>query len=228
MASDLKVTTHELDGIRYLEYCTGTDAPSAELPCVLVLHWMGSGPETMLPICSAYPGAARFLLPFAPLPLGDAYTWFPLDFYDQPLTEQGTTIRAIADQLAGFLRAVSRQSPYRGRAAVMGLSQGGDLSYALALYHPQTIGLALPLAGRLVPEFRVAEPVTQGERPAIWVFHGADDQVVPVDLAEEAVTWLQQQGFDAHLESYPDVGHDIPREMVVDMYKVLQQALDRG
>lgn len=228
VSAPTNVTTHELDGITYLEYCTGASAASESLPCVLVLHWMGSGPQAMLPICAGYPQPARFLLPFAPLPLGDAYTWFPLDFYDQPLAEQGATIRAIADQLAGFLRSVSQQTPYRGKAAVMGLSQGGDLSYALALYHPDTIGLALPLAGRLVPEFRTSDAPPAQERPAIRVFHGADDQVVPVAGAEEAVSWLQAQGFDAQLERYSDVGHDIPREMVIDMYKVLQQTLDRG
>lgn len=119
MASDpTNVTTHELDGMSYLEYCTGASPTTADLPCVLLLHWMGSGPQAMLPICAGYPQPARFLLPFGPLPLGDAYTWFPLDFYDQPLAEQGATIQAIADRLASFLRAVSQQTPYRGKAAV--------------------------------------------------------------------------------------------------------------
>ena len=41
----------------------------------------------------------------------------------------------------------------------------------------------------------------------VWVFHGAKDQVVPVENSEEMVEALTRFGGDVRCTIYPDAGH---------------------
>ncbi|MNI98642.1 Prolyl oligopeptidase family protein [compost metagenome] len=42
----------------------------------------------------------------------------------------------------------------------------------------------------------------------VWAFHGAEDDVVPLEEAREVVDALQSIGGNAHMTVYPDGKHD--------------------
>ncbi|HEX6291213.1 MAG TPA: dienelactone hydrolase family protein [Herpetosiphonaceae bacterium] len=219
-------TTHQIEDMTYLEYRTGPRETPDALPCVLVLHWMGAQPQDMLPLCTDFPLPARFLIPSGSYPCQPGYSWYPLDFYQRPLEQQAPIIRATAARVAAFLHAATQQVPCRGKPFAMGMSQGGDLSYALAAYHSDLIAGALPLGARWSPEFpRLIGELTAAPHPPIWAFHGAADPIVPLAEVEAGVAWLRQRGIVAQLQSYPEVGHGISRQMIADMHRVLQRAM---
>ena len=89
------------------------------------------------------------------------------------------------------------------RIYVTGLSMGGFGTWALGLQDTGRFAALVPicgggqswLAGRLVGT-------------PIWAFHGAEDQVVPLEASEEMVQAVQRAGGNVRLTVYPDRGHD--------------------
>jgi predicted peptidase len=89
------------------------------------------------------------------------------------------------------------------RVYLTGLSMGGFGTWTLAARYPQRFAAIAPICGG-------------GERYAgyrlknvpIWAFHGAKDNVVPVEKSKEMVEAVRKAGGDAKLTVYPDADHD--------------------
>lgn len=97
-------------------------------------------------------------------------------------------------------------SQYRideGRIYLTGLSMGGFGTWHFAAEHPERFAAIAPICG--------GGPVDQAckirELP-VWVFHGARDNVVPIEQSEEMVTALKECGGDVKFTVYPEAGHD--------------------
>jgi predicted esterase len=154
-------------------------------------------------------------------PLG-GYSWYPDEgaFYERPEADQAPAIRAEADRIAAFLQQL--QTLYPMKIMVTGMSQGGDLTLALAVYYPELVSLAMPCAGRLSPPMRPAQfDKPKDTLPTIHMMQGVDDEIVPVESAREAAAWLVGAGFKATLQEYPDTGHTISDAMVKDIQQLL-------
>jgi len=91
----------------------------------------------------------------------------------------------------------------KDRVYVTGLSMGGFGTWALAAHTPDRFAAIAPICGG-------GEPITARRIKHIpaWVFHGAKDQVVPLERSEEMVKALEAQGGKVKFTVYPDAGHD--------------------
>lgn len=198
--------------------------PQPDTPIVVALHYMTGNANALLFMFKDFLKPLRVIALQGRYPLGEAgvggYSWFPDEepFYDQSEAEQAPDIRAEADQIADFLREL--KGLYPAKVVVTGMSQGGDLSLSLAVYHPQVIDVVLPLAGRLSAPMRPAQ-VDSPQKPKVFMKVGTDDHIVSVESSREVCGWLQSQGFTAELKEYPGVGHDISAAMVADVQAVL-------
>jgi predicted esterase len=64
-----------------------------------------------------------------------------------------------------------------------------------------------------------AEPIS---KVPVWTFHGAEDEVVPVQRTRDLITALQSAGGKAKYTEYPDGGHNIAkRSFTEDHYAAL-------
>jgi predicted peptidase len=108
------------------------------------------------------------------------------------------------DVLSALLDSIGRR--YRvdtKRVYVTGLSMGGYGTWALALAHPRRFAAIAPVCGggnRLLAK-RIAH------LPA-WVFHGAQDDIVPLTQSEQMVKALRAAGGNPKFTVYPDAAHD--------------------
>jgi predicted peptidase len=89
------------------------------------------------------------------------------------------------------------------RVYVTGLSMGGFGTWALAFHSPNRFAAIVPVCGGGDPFWakRIA-PI-----PA-WVFHGAKDPVVPIEMSQKMVDGLKKNGGNVTFTIYPDEGHD--------------------
>lgn len=89
------------------------------------------------------------------------------------------------------------------RIYVTGLSMGGFGTWALAAHTPHRFAAVAPICGG-------GEPITARRIKQIpaWVFHGAKDEVVPLDRSEQMVKALQANGGNVKMTVYPEAGHD--------------------
>jgi predicted peptidase len=111
------------------------------------------------------------------------------------------------------------------RVYLAGLSMGAYASWVLAFEHPEKYAAIVSVAGGIVPpswrRSRLSEtpPTLQADDPyaataarvkgiPAWLFHGADDQTVPVTESRQLVAALKQAGAAVRYNEYEGVPHN--------------------
>ncbi len=84
------------------------------------------------------------------------------------------------------------------RIYVTGLSMGGFGTFALAIAHPGEFAALVPVCGGGDP----AKLAAISEIP-IWIFHAAEDPVVPVEMSRDSVQALEEAGGTPRYTEYP-------------------------
>lgn len=102
------------------------------------------------------------------------------------------------------------------RVYLTGLSMGGFGTWALAMERPGMFAAIAPICGGGMKflAYRLKDVPT-------WVFHGEDDNVVPLSYSQGMVDALKLAGGDVRFTVYPKVGHDSWRKAYADeeLYK---------
>lgn len=210
ISKEARPTSAPLDqaaGLGVTEVVTANGDPGAELPLVVALHGLGDRGSSYITLFTALPVAVRVVALDGPDASGDGFSWFPRG---ASLDRAGPGITSAAARVAAAIRALRAARPTRGEPIVTGFSQGGAVSYALALRHPDVVGAAIPIGGWL-PRDAWPSPLPQ-KHPSILGLHGLDDTRVPVDSARELVEQLVRDGYPAELEVEPNVAHAVSRK----------------
>lgn len=204
---------------------TGGAQASDKVPVVVAIHGLGDRPDAFRGLFDGFPGKARFVFPAGGLPAGGGYSWWPiLGRIDENNVVPGLV--AASERLAGALR--KWQSGAAGKPIVTGFSQGGMLSFTLAVRHPELIAEAVPVAGLVPPTFLPAAWPEGTPKPRIFALHGSADQRVPFTIAEAGAEKLKALGVPVEFRSYPGVAHSISPEMRRDLFEAIGAAVDRA
>lgn len=195
---------------------------------VVLIHGLGDTPEDfsahLAELIAATP--ARFIAPKGVNAYGSGWGWFafarPLE---APPAAVLTQMRSSTQRLAALIRAQRNKSP-NAKVIVVGFSQGGMLSLALALHEPDAVDAVVPIAGWL-PKALVPPPASLRARqfPPIRAFHGLADSLVPVVPTKTLIDQLQVYDLDAHMQAYAGTEHEISPAMIRDIQKQLIQQL---
>lgn len=228
-AADCRATAADMKAERLAGFCfeqfTVNAASDADaLPMVIALHWSTSTPAEFRAYVEGLQGPARVILPQGPYPKRGGFSFYPVssNYYGLSADDKMKALLKEADKLGAFIAAVSKKYPAPAKPVLLGASQGGDLSYVVAVRHPTTISLSLPLLATI--DERIIGP-KPADAVAIRVFHGVNDKVVPVADARHHVEALRRSGYDVRLEEYPGVGHDIAKSMQRAYLAMIEQHL---
>jgi predicted peptidase len=89
------------------------------------------------------------------------------------------------------------------RIYLTGLSMGGYGTWSLASEYPERFAAIAPICGGGEPFFGY-----KLRNVPVWAFHGAKDNLVPLEKSEQMVEAIKNAGGQAKLTVYPDAGHD--------------------
>lgn len=108
----------------------------------------------------------------------------------------------------GFLSAlldevIAEHRVDESRVYLSGLSMGGYGTWSLAIEQPDRFAAIAPICGGGAAYNACALKDTP-----VWVFHGALDNVVPIDESVQMVRALRQCDADVRFTVYPMAGHD--------------------
>lgn len=117
-----------------------------------------------------------------------ADSWWP---------KQNEVLIALLDDI------VKRYNVDTDRIYLTGLSMGGYGTWSLACDYPERFAAIAPICGGGEPLFG-----PRLRNVPVWAFHGAKDNVVPLDRSEIMVQSVKKVGGDARLTVYPEAGHD--------------------
>ncbi|MET0340938.1 MAG: dienelactone hydrolase family protein [Polyangiales bacterium] len=194
-------------------------AADARLPLVIAMHGLGSTPESLLELFDGFDQPVRVVAPRAPDPWSVGSSWYPIDAPDRA----PPVVKRRAVEVLALIDRVKKQRPTLGLPVVTGFSQGGVLSFALAAYHPERLGAAVPMAGWLWPSMTGFRKAPAGFR--VVALHGKDDHRIRYAQGEQTVARLREAGTDATLLGFDGVDHYVSPEMRVRYHQTLREAL---
>lgn len=117
-----------------------------------------------------------------------------------PMGDTWSEHAEMVDALIESVVADHRIDP--DRIVVMGHSMGGYGAYYLAHRYPRRFAAVVPIAAPGVTWWTY-RPVDV----PFWVFHGEQDEVVPIAEAERMVAALKEIGAEVRFTRYPEGGH---------------------
>jgi predicted peptidase len=199
----------------YTVYVPRDFDPARKWPVILFLHGSGErGIEGLPPSQVGLGTAIRFNPSRVP-----AIVVFP------QAPEETRWIDEPADAaMAALDRETKEFNGDRARTYLTGMSMGGYGTIHLALAHPDRFAGLVIICGGLVPHPNTtavqrsplipenAEPyayVAQALRAIpIWLFHGADDPVIPAEESRRLFDELKKLRANVRYTEYPGVGHN--------------------
>ena len=205
-----------LAGHHYLTFVTGGANPADALPLIIGLHYSGATPETILADYDRIDIPARIVLPRGKHSRPTGYSWFPTSYGDLAAAEQTQLTFEVKDEVLAFVEAAAQHYPTTGKPVLTGTSYGGDLSYLIAIHHPERVAAAFPVAARFPAEWLPAASTCGSSCPLVYAMHGDQDAVVPIDGGRRAARQLAALGYRVELHEYAGIPHDFSAQMKSD------------
>ena len=178
-------------------------AGAEPLPAVVLVHgWLGNE-KVMSVFERLLPPGVITISPRAPVPMRpDSYGWFV------GLDNDAGVADGLA-QLRAFVEALPAAYPVDpARVTLVGFSQGGAMSAALALAVPTLVRAVGVLAGFVPVQAQGWATPGKLEGKPVFIAHGTDDDTVAIDKARAAQTTLSAAGALVEYHEYP-VGHKL-------------------
>lgn len=203
----------ELDGPRY-----GPASGTAPKQLVILLHGLGADGQDLIGLAphwgQALPDAA-FASPNAPFPCDMApygYQWFSVQ--DRTPETMLAGVRAAAPALDAFIDAeLERTGLSEDRLALVGFSQGTMMALHVGLRRKAPPAAIVGYSGMVVAPERL--PEFPNGAPPIYLQHGDQDQVIPVQALFLSASALGAAGLPVQWRMAPGVGHGIDAEGLV-------------
>lgn len=118
-----------------------------------------------------------------------------------PYKKKWWDVRAVNQLLDSIVKnnRVDKQRIY-----LTGMSRGGNAAWEMAVQYPDKFA-ALAVVCGMAPT-----PYAHwlNKKTPIWVFHGVEDEVIPVSESDAMVNKLRGLGFDITYDRYEGVGHN--------------------
>lgn len=118
-----------------------------------------------------------------------------------PHEKQWWDIRAVKRLLETI---VENNRVDRNRIYLTGLSRGGSAAWEMAVQFPNTFAAMAVVCGMAPTPYAH----WLNNKMPIWVFHGEEDQVIPVSESDVMVEKLKQLNFEVRYTRYEGVGHN--------------------
>jgi predicted peptidase len=182
--------------INYLLYLPDEyDKTKKSLPLILFLHGAGERGNDL----------EKLKIHGPPMMIAKKGRSFPFVIVSPQCPENGwwdreleiLSLNALLDDV------INRFRIDQDRIYLTGLSMGGFGTWRLAMEYPERFAAIAPICGGGNPEN--AEKI---RHLPVWVFHGARDNVVPLNRSEDMVLALKNLGADIKFTVYPEAEHD--------------------
>ena len=189
---DLRVPTFEgADVPAFLSYRVVADPEAPpNTPIVIAVHGLGDNANGFVFLVKRLRLPFRFVIPNGPFRTrGKGRSWYRRhsQLAEGDVDASSLRVRELVDQ-------VRSRWPDAGKPYLMGFSQGGVMTYAMAARHPDLFSGLVSIAGYLIPDDQQFPRARPGY-PPVLIVHGKHDAVVRHQLGEEAMSRLKSQGW---------------------------------
>jgi phospholipase/carboxylesterase len=204
---------------------------------IIILHGLGASGDDFVPIAGelnlAAVGPVRFVFPYAPqipVTINGGYVmpaWYDILGTDLVRREDEAGLRQSQAAIEALLAREVARGVASQRIVLAGFSQGCAMTLMTGLRHAQPLaGLVclsgyLPLAAQTATERHSANATTP-----VFMAHGQQDTVVPIDRAQASRQALTALGHTVEWHDYP-MAHSVCMQEVADWNAWLLKVLAR-
>jgi predicted esterase len=217
--------TSEGAQLNYLLYVPGEYGvdPQRKWPLLVYLHGMDREHANVMALRNDYPLNTLVDQDFFPFvvvaPKGEGgYEFWSKD-------EMVSSIMALLDEVQAVL-AVDPDRIY-----LTGVSAGGNGTWEIGVRHPERFAALVSAMGYYDWPFSVPDNICDLAAVPVWAFHGARDELIPLEAEQSLVDALKACGGDVRLTVFPDAGHELKSERVYtsELYDwLLSHSLKKG
>jgi phospholipase/carboxylesterase len=214
---------------------TGSQAADS---CVIWLHGLGADGhdfEPIVPELRLDPGLnIRFIFPHAPMipvTINQGFVmraWYDIRENRIEAEQDEAGIRQSAETLEQLIEEQVESGIAVERIVLAGFSQGGAIALFTALRYPQRLAGAMVLSSYMpLSSSLVHEKSDANNGIPIFLVHGSDDPVIPVDLAYRTRGELEKEGYAPEWHEYRGMAHSVSAQELLDISEWLHRVLPR-
>ncbi|HYI13609.1 MAG TPA: dienelactone hydrolase family protein [Thermoanaerobaculia bacterium] len=198
--------------LRYLVQVPSRRPDSEPLPMVIMIHGRGADMHDLADLAPMFDTAegVRFVFPNAPKPFEGApgmtfgWTWF------EGWPPLHASIVESRSAMLEFIDEITAKYPTpEGKLIVGGFSQGALMALDSGLRTQKKLAGILSLSGGIYE--RELIDLTPLKGLPVFIGHGSQDEVVPVNYARRARRLLEDAGLDVEYHEYP-MSHQVAME----------------
>jgi phospholipase/carboxylesterase len=191
---------------------------------IIALHGRGADEKDLAPLVQALELPEIVLVtpraPFA-FPFG-GYAWYNVV---QEGTPDPETFQTSLGLVRKFVEEVKASYPVdKGRLLLLGFSQGTVMAYGTVLPSPSAFRGLAALSGYIPPSSDETYTLRRLTRFPIFISHGTNDPLIPVQLGRQAAEMLRTAGADVKYHEYP-MGHEVTAEGMRDLREWARELL---
>ena len=195
-------------------------------PLIVLLHGFGANMHDLAGLASHIDSHNYvYVCPNAPLPvqLGPGFTgfaWTPLlgEKTPQDVQRAEEAVAAFVEEMMGLHRVEPRQ------VLLAGFSQGGMMTYQVGLPRPGMFAGLAALSARIDEQEEVLERLPDERSQPIFIAHGVNDPLIPVEAGRESRDFLSRAGYKPTYHEYP-MAHQITDDVIDDLSLWIRETL---
>ncbi|OXA89545.1 alpha/beta hydrolase [Flavobacterium hercynium] len=192
---------------------------SQKPPLLILMHGVGGNEQNMFSFVNALPDHFLVVSARGPITLGaNSFAWFQVQF-----TAAGSVINEVQaessrKEILKFIEDLKTIESFdENQVYLMGFSQGGIMSYSVALTEPEKIAGIAVMSGRLLPEIKpVVADKSRLKKLKIFISHGTHDSVLKFQYALDAQDYLKSKELNPNFHQYSE-DHTINPAMLNDV-----------
>ena len=155
----------------------------------------------------------------------NSYAWFQVQFTSKGNIINEEQAENSRKEILKFIEDLKNVEEFdENQVYLMGFSQGGIMSYSVALTEPEKIKGIAVMSGRLLPEVKpLIADENRLKKLKIFVSHGTLDSVLKFQYATYAVDYLNSKGLTPEFHQYKE-DHTINPQMLRDATEWLRNS----
>ena len=207
-------------------------APGAS---IIWLHGLGADGFDFVPVVRELQAlgapAARYVFPHAPqrpVTINGGYVmraWYDIVGVQIDRSEDQAGIRRSQAQVEMLIEREVARGTARSRIVLAGFSQGGAITLQTGLRQREPLAALVVLSAYLPLATSMASEITPaGRAMPLFMAHGLDDTVVPIDRAQASRDALDAVGCRVQWHEYA-IPHSVSEDEIRDLARFLDEAL---
>lgn len=209
--------------LHYLLHQPETITP--DTPLLVLLHGYGSNEEDLFSFVPTLPQDWLIASVRAPRSIEhQGFAWYDIDFNDPEKFVETSRATEGLNAILKFIDGLKQQFGLTAKVHLAGFSQGGVLSYALALTLPQIFSKVACMSCYPEPKLlgKISNNKKELENLRFFISHGIDDAIIPLDWGRKAADLLYDLGCYFSFREYMS-GHTVNQKNYMDLMDFLNK-----